>query len=143
MDMFFNGPSFGLGFATGFGTGFFTRELTKGLQVGAKPIAKAVLKTSFQILEKIRETLALAGETFEDLVAEARSELATAEEPGVEEATKRIERAAASGHNTKSRGGAAETRHTDKSEPESTKELKEAGKEFVSDETERSRSKKG
>ena len=142
MDMFFNGPSFGLGFATGFGTGFFTRELTKGFQVGAKPIAKAVLKTSFQILEKLRETLALAGETFEDLVAEARSELATAQEPSVEEATKRIEKAAASGHNTKSRG-AVETRQTDKSDTEPTKDLKEAGKEFASDETERSRSKKG
>ena len=135
--MFFNGPSFGIGFAAGFGTGFFAREMTKTVGVGFKPISKAVVKTSIQLLEKLRETLALAGETFEDLVAEARSELATAEGPSVEEATTRLEKAAAAGHNT------PKSRSVESRELEGQKESKDLAKEYSTDESERARSKKG
>ena len=135
--MFFNGPSFGIGFAAGFGTGFFAREMTKTVGVGFKPISKAVVKTSIQLLEKLRETLALAGETFEDLVAEARSELATAEGPSVEEATTRLEKAAATGHNN------PKSRSVESRELEGQKESKDLAKEYSTDESERARSKKG
>jgi hypothetical protein len=135
--MFFNGPSFGVGFAAGFGTGFFAREMTKTLGVGFKPITKVVVKTSLQLLEKLRETMALAGETFEDLIAEARSELATSEGPSVEEATTRLEKAAASGQpNPKNRS-------LENRDLEPQKETKEFAKEYNTDESERSRSKKG
>ena len=138
--MLFNGPSFGLGFATGFGTGFFSREITKGLQISAKPIAKAVFKTSIQILEKLRETLALAGETFEDLVAEARSELTLEKEPSIAEATARLEKAAAS--HGKSRIS-TEAKSGGKQEGELPSETLEKTKEQGFDEPERSRNKKG
>jgi hypothetical protein len=134
--MFFNGPSFGVGFAAGFGTGYFAREMTKTLGIGFKPISKAVVKTGIQLLEKFRETLSLAGETFEDLLAEARSELATAEGPSIEEATTRLEKAAASGQNNpKSRTG-------DSRDLEAEKDSKEFTKEYNIDESERPRSKK-
>jgi hypothetical protein len=134
--MFFNGPSFGLGFAAGFGSGYFAREMTKTLGIGFKPISKAVVKTSIQLLEKLRETLALAGETFEDLVAEARSELATAQGPSVEEATSRLEKAAAAAHNT------PKSRSAENRDLEVQKESKEFAKEYSTDESERTRSKK-
>lgn len=41
-----------------------------------KPVAKAMIKSGFIFYEKTRETLAELGEVAEDLVAEARSELA-------------------------------------------------------------------
>lgn len=135
--MFFNGPSFGIGFAAGFGTGYFAREMTKTIGVGFKPISKAVVKTGIQLLEKFRETLSLAGETFEDLIAEARSELATAEGPSIEEATTRLEKAAASGQNN------PKTRTLENRDLEPQKESKEFTKEYNVDEPERPRSKKG
>jgi hypothetical protein len=41
----------------------------------ARPLARAAVKTGIVVYEKGRETLAEAGETFDDLVAEARAEL--------------------------------------------------------------------
>lgn len=41
-----------------------------------KPIAKSVIKGGMTIYEKSREALAEAGETWEDIVAEVRAELA-------------------------------------------------------------------
>jgi len=76
--MFFSGTSFALGFASGFGTGFFTREVARIGRVSMRPAAKAVVRVSMTALEKAREAIATAGETFEDLVAEVRTELGTA-----------------------------------------------------------------
>ena len=42
----------------------------------AKPLAKAAIKGGVLLYEKGRETVAEAGEVIEDLVAEAKSELA-------------------------------------------------------------------
>jgi hypothetical protein len=75
--MFLSGPSFVAGFATGFGTGFFTRELTKAGRGAVRPAVKTVVRGAFQAVDKLRESLAVAGETFEDLVAEVRAEMAT------------------------------------------------------------------
>ena len=90
--MTFHGLSFsigfGSGFASGFAGGFLARELTKGATVNVRPLAKSVTKGAILLFEKLKETLALAGESFEDLLAEAKSELAhevpgTATEGGI------------------------------------------------------------
>jgi hypothetical protein len=44
----------------------------------AKPLAKAVIKSGFILYEKSREVVAEAGEVIEDLMAEAKAELAEA-----------------------------------------------------------------
>lgn len=48
----------------------------------ARPVARAVLKTGILCFERGRELVAEAGETFEDLVAEVKADLA-AERLGV------------------------------------------------------------
>jgi hypothetical protein len=45
-----------------------------------KPIAKTAIKTGIVVYEKSKDVLAEAREVFEDLVAESKAELATAEE---------------------------------------------------------------
>ena len=48
-----------------------------------KPVAKAAIKGGISLLERSKGALAEAGEVFEDLVAEARAELAEEEVNGV------------------------------------------------------------
>ena len=50
----------------------------------AKPIARAAIRTSLIAYEKGREALAEVGEVVEDLVAEARAELAKQDSDGSE-----------------------------------------------------------
>ena len=69
-----NLASFGAGFVAGFGTGFVSREIASAL----KPAAKAAFKSSVTLFEKGKEGMAHFGETLEDLMAEAKSELAFA-----------------------------------------------------------------
>lgn len=48
----------------------------------AKPLAKAAIKGGLTLYEKGRETVAEMGEVLEDLVAEAKSELAEVDKAG-------------------------------------------------------------
>ncbi|BAU65900.1 hypothetical protein STA3757_32970 [Stanieria sp. NIES-3757] len=52
-----------------------------------KPIAKATIKGGIVLYEKGKGVIAEVGETFEDMVAEAKAELAEAKASEVEEAT--------------------------------------------------------
>src|SRR4051812_5091082 len=74
--MLFSVPSFAVGFASGFGTGFFTREVVRVSRVTLRPNLKSVIKTVILSFDKARESIAVASETFDDLVAEARTEIA-------------------------------------------------------------------
>lgn len=69
-------PSFSMGFVAGFGTGFLSREIVSSGAAVLRPITKIAVKSSMVIFEKSRETLAHFSETLEDLVAEAKSEVA-------------------------------------------------------------------
>lgn len=69
----FNFPSFGIGFLGGFIAGFVSRELT----TAARPIAKGAIRSSLSMIDRSREALAQMGESFDDLVAEARAELSS------------------------------------------------------------------
>ncbi len=51
-----------------------------------KPVAKAAIKGGILLYEKGKGVIAEAGETLEDLVAEAKAELAEAEATALEEA---------------------------------------------------------
>jgi uncharacterized membrane protein len=75
MVMIGNLPSFGFGFVAGFGAGFFTREIVKAGRKSFEPVFKAAVKNTMVAIERGRESVAHLGETFEDLVAEARTEL--------------------------------------------------------------------
>jgi len=68
---------------------FFENGVAKGVAIGLgmvaagvvfapalRPVARAAVKTGILLFEKSREWAAEAGETFEDLVAEVRAELA-------------------------------------------------------------------
>lgn len=52
-----------------------------------KPIAKATIKGGIVLYEKGKGVIAEVGESFEDMVAEAKAELAEAKAPEVEAAT--------------------------------------------------------
>ena len=65
----------GLGFAAGFGAGFVTRDLASSGDSMVRPLFKFIVKSSIKAMEKTRESMAHFSETFEDLVAEARSEV--------------------------------------------------------------------
>lgn len=69
-------PSFSMGFIAGFGTGFLSRELVSTGAAVLRPVTKIAVKSSMIVFEKSRETLAHFSETLEDLVAEAKSEVA-------------------------------------------------------------------
>jgi hypothetical protein len=81
--------NFAIGFVTGFGTGFFTRELANVPRQGLRPTLKAIIRPIYQASLKTRESIAMAGETFEDIVAEMRAEAAAerAKAPKGEEPT--------------------------------------------------------
>lgn len=74
--MFLNVPSFAAGFVAGFGTGFISREVARVGVAGLRPVTKSVIKSGMLAVERCREALSIAGETFEDLVAEARADMA-------------------------------------------------------------------
>jgi hypothetical protein len=64
------------GIAVGLGVMVLAPVLLPALARIVKPVAKAMIKSGFIFYEKTRETFAELGEMAEDLVAEARSELA-------------------------------------------------------------------
>lgn len=68
-------PNFGLGFAAGFGVGFVTRDLASASESMVRPFVKFLVKSSMRAMEKTKETMAHFSESFDDLVAEARTEV--------------------------------------------------------------------
>jgi hypothetical protein len=91
--MLFSVPSFALGFASGFGTGFVAREVTRVGTFAMRPFAKAMIKGGMMLVDKSRDAFAMAGETLEDLIAEARADLAV--EGTMGEATPSVQHAGA------------------------------------------------
>jgi len=64
------------GIAVGIGAAIIAPIVMPILASVAKPLAKAVIKSGIMLYEKGRETVAEAGEMVEDIVAEAKSEMA-------------------------------------------------------------------
>ncbi len=71
----FNVSSFLLGFGCGSVTGFFAREIAQAGQGVIAPLVKSLIKSGITTAEKARESVAYIGESFEDLLAEARAEM--------------------------------------------------------------------
>lgn len=82
-------------------------DITKGVAIGVgvaaaglalfpalRPAARSAIRSGILLAEKGREWLAVAGEEFDDLVAEVRSELAEAEFVGAEDMAEAVEEAA-------------------------------------------------
>ena len=67
------------GLAIGIGSAVIAPLIIPILASIAKPVAKASIKSGLMLYEKSREAIAEAQEVVEDLVAEARSELAEAQ----------------------------------------------------------------
>ena len=84
--------AFSVGFVAGVGVGAFGREIVENGGTVLKPLTKNAIKGAMALVQKGREALAFLSEALEDLVAEARSELAT--EPGAVGETERHEEAA-------------------------------------------------
>ena len=68
------------GLLLGAGAGFAAAALIPGLGQAARPRAKAAIKAGLVAFDRGRVALAELGETAEDLLAEAKAELATEEE---------------------------------------------------------------
>ena len=68
------------GLAIGIGASVVAPAVIPILASVAKPLAKATIKGGFLLYEKGRETLAETQEVIEDLVAEAKAEMAEAQE---------------------------------------------------------------
>lgn len=66
----------------------------------SRPLARAAIKSGLIFLEKGRELMAVAGEDLEDLVAEVKSELATAQDAFAAGAAAASEDFAASGEDS-------------------------------------------
>lgn len=69
------------GLAIGIGAAILTPILLPIVTGVAKPLAKSVIKGGIILYEKSRETIAELGETVEDLIAEAKAELAQQHAP--------------------------------------------------------------
>jgi hypothetical protein len=69
----------GTGLLIGIGAVVLAPVVAPMVAAAAKPLIKTLIKTGILAYEKGRETLAEAGEAFEDLVAEASDELAQSE----------------------------------------------------------------
>ena len=66
------------GLAIGIGAAILAPAVIPAVAKVAKPFIKAVIKTGIIMFEKGKETTAELGEVFEDIVAEAKSEIAEA-----------------------------------------------------------------
>jgi hypothetical protein len=64
------------GVAIGFAAAMLAPVVVPILTQTARPLARTLIKTGILLYHKSRETLAEAEETFDDLVAEVRAELA-------------------------------------------------------------------
>lgn len=67
------------GLAIGIGASILAPVVIPVIASVAKPLAKAAIKGGIMLYEKGREVAAEAGEVVEDLVAEAKAEMAEAE----------------------------------------------------------------
>lgn len=74
----FNSSRFGSGFILGFGAGFVSRDLMSANNSMMRPLVKGIIRAGYTLVEKGRESVAHMFETFEDLVAEVRTEKTTA-----------------------------------------------------------------
>jgi hypothetical protein len=62
----------------GIGVALVAPTVLPSLASGLRPLSKAVIKGGVVVYDAVKEALAEAGEQFNDLVAEARTELAEA-----------------------------------------------------------------
>ena len=67
--------SFVAGFVTGLGAGVTFREIVPTLGSVARPLVKSTIKSGYFAFEKSRETMAHMGESIQDILAEAKSEV--------------------------------------------------------------------
>ncbi|MGC2064510.1 MAG: DUF5132 domain-containing protein [Thermodesulfovibrionales bacterium] len=82
VDDVFKG-NIGAGLAIGIGAAVLGPIVLPILAGAAKPIAKAAIKGGLALFEKGKETAAELGEVLEDIVAEAKAELAEEAEKAV------------------------------------------------------------
>jgi hypothetical protein len=75
------------GLAMGIGAAILAPVVIPVLASVAKPLAKAAIKGGLMIYEKGREVVAEAGEVVEDLVAEAKAEMAEGQKEAAPVAT--------------------------------------------------------
>lgn len=80
-DFFKSGTAKGI--AIGVGAALLAPVALTALSGVGRPAARAAIKSGIILFEKGRETLAEAGEIFEDLVAEVRAELEQERGPDV------------------------------------------------------------
>jgi hypothetical protein len=82
------------GVAIGIASAVLTPIILPALIGVARPLARAAIKGGIVLYEKTRETAAEAGEIFEDLVAEAQSELEQERAHRAQEASQASQQAA-------------------------------------------------
>jgi hypothetical protein len=70
------GNGFASSLAVGIGAAILAPVLLPVVATAAKPLVKGVIKVGVTLYEKGNEALAEAGEVLEDLLAEAKSEMA-------------------------------------------------------------------
>jgi hypothetical protein len=64
-----------VGIAVGLGVAALIKEVAPAFKGAGRPLAKAAIKSGIIALDKSREAAAHVRETYEDLVAEVRSEM--------------------------------------------------------------------
>lgn len=77
---FFKGPVLA-GLVVGLGAVVIAPLVLPAFAAVSRPLAKTTIKTGMVLFEKGRETIAEMAEVFEDLLAEARAEIGTPDEP--------------------------------------------------------------
>jgi hypothetical protein len=77
-DDVFGEGSLGLSLLIGVGAAVLAPVLMPGVATAARPLLKGAMKLGVTLYEKGNEAVAEAGEAVEDLIAEAKSELAKA-----------------------------------------------------------------
>lgn len=82
------------GFAIGFGATILAPVVMPVVAAIAKPLAKAAIKGGVLLYEKGRETVAEVGEVVEDLVAEAKMEVAEAQKQAAASTGPEVEKTA-------------------------------------------------
>ncbi len=82
MALFNNGWKLGTGVAVGLGAIVLAPTILPILGAVAKPFVKAGIKSGMILYDRSREMVAEAAEVIEDLAAEARAEVAQADEAG-------------------------------------------------------------
>lgn len=73
-----------IGLAIGAGAAIFARDVLPSFREAGRPLAKAALKSGIVAFDRVRESLAAWAESAEDLVAEVREEMHSAQTSGEE-----------------------------------------------------------